>query len=414
VSASGGGPFSRRAAAALAAVAAVSLGAAAFLGIFGDELSTPPSYGADGFSRSAIGHGAFVELLRDLGYPVIVSRSRTAEKGAGDAVLALLEPDIEREGEGPRAGLFSDMYEQAPRLLLVLPKRTGFPDPKRPRWLGMADLLPLEDVQRVLDALEIDASVLRPAEPLGAWKGDLPAPALDAPQLLRSEELAPVLSTDAGMLVGELSGEDWQVLVVSDPDLLAAHGLGRGDNAVLALALLDRLGANPRPVVIDETLHGHGIEPSIARELFRFPLLLATVQALAAAGLLAWAALVRFGRPARPPRALAPGLAFLVDHTAGLLLQGGHVGTALAAQLRAAKEAIAHRLRPPGDLADSPDAWLARTAAARGRAEALAALEARVRALRDAGRGRGEDALHVARAIHAFRREMTDGAPGDP
>lgn len=407
-----GSAFGRRGAGWLAAIAAASLGAAAFLGIFGDALYDPPSFEPDSFSRSAVGHRAFVELLRTLGRPVVVSRHRTADK-AGEAVVALLEPRIGPD-DAARSGLLQGIDGAARRLLVVLPKRGAFPDPTRPRFVAYAGLLPPEDAQRVLEALEIDARVVRPPRSVPSWRGALPAASLEQPQLVTSTDLHPLLSTDEGMLVGEIVRKGWRTVVLADPDVLATHGLARGENAALAVALVDRLaGAGPLPLVVDETLHGFDQQPSLVRELLRFPLVLATASALLAAALLAWAALVRFGRPRRPEPDLRPGKLFLVESTAALLRHGGHAGHAAAAYLRAAKDEVAHRVRPPGEAGDS-DTWVARVAEARGTSRHLHELEERTRRL-DARRSGGEEeAVRTAQAVHAWREEMTDGAHGDP
>lgn len=411
MSEAGGGAFGRRGAGWLAAAAAASLGAAAFLGVFGDALYDPPSFAPDSFSRSAVGHRAFVELLRALGHPVIVSRHRTAEK-AGDAVVMLLEPRVGPQ-ESPREGIAEDVNESAHRLLVVLPKRLAFPDPAHPRFVAFAGLLPLEDAQRVLDALTIDAKVIRPDRSIGAWRGELPAPTLDKPQLVASARLHPLVSADEGILAGEIVVEGWHTVVLADPDVLATHGLARGENAALAASLVDRLAGGALPLVVDETLHGFDQQPSIARELLRFPLVLATASALFAAALLAWAALVRFGRARAPEPALAPGKLFLVDSTAALLRHGGGAGHAAASYLRAAKDEIAHRLRPPGEAGET-DAWVARVAEARGLGAHLREAEERVRRLGARRKGGEEEAVRTAQIIHRLREEMTDGAHGDP
>jgi len=395
----------------LAAVAAASLAAAALLGAFGDALYDPPSVAPDAFSRSAIGHRAFVELVRTLGRQVVVSRHATAAKAGEGAIVALLEPRV-GPGDDARGALFEAVDAASPLLLVVLPKREGLPDPARPRWLAAAGLLPAADAQRVLDALGLEAKVVRPRQAT-AWRGALPAPTLDAPQLLVSDDLVPLVRCDEGVLAGEWSGEGWRTIVLADPDVLATHGLARGDNAALALGLLARLGPGALPVVVDETLHGFDQQPSLVRELLRFPLVLATASALLAAALLAWAAAARFGRPRAAPPALAPGRLFLVEASAGLLRHGGDPRHAAAAYLRAATEEVARRLRPPGE-ASRPAAWLARAAAARGRGDELAALEERVRRVAERRRPSEEEAVRAAQAVHRWREEMTDGAHGDP
>ncbi len=407
------GPFGSRGARWLGAIAALSLVTSAVLAVFADVFEVP-SYAADAFSRSAMGHHAFVELLRALGHTVIVSRSRTAEKAPG-ATLVIAEPLL-----APRAlddvshHRLREMVEGADRILLVLPKRLGFPDRIRPRWLAGALPVPEDLPQQVLDAAGLHARVVHPLRTISGWRGELPAPDVPQPQLVTSEDLVPLVSTDEGMLVGERVGGDVHLIVLADPDVLETHGLGRGRNADLAVALLERLGAGAgRAIVVDETLHGHELQPSLARELLRWPLVLATLQAGLAVALLAWAALVRFGRPRRATAALAPGKEFLVQNTAELLRHGGHVAPAVAAYWRAAKEQIAHALRPPGERSADLDRFVAGLAAARDRGERLAALEQRVAALARR-RGAEEEALRAALDIHAFREEMTDGARTGP
>jgi hypothetical protein len=352
---------------------------------------------------------------------VLVSRHATAGRAADDVVTLLLEPAV-GTGAGARQGRLQDIATASRHLLLVLPKWSGLPDPLHPGWLAnptlvtpaeaLAPLLALEG-EDVLDR-DLGASLVRPARSPAAWRGPLPLPALDQPQLLRSSALRPLLSTDEGMLVGELTGKGWQLLVVSDPDVLSTHGLGRGQNAELAVQLLERLGAGPRPLLLDETLHGLEIQPSLARELLRFPLLLASLQALLAGGLLAWAALARFGRPRPPEPPLRAGTAFLVESAAGLLQHGGHTGHVLQAYWRAAKEEVLRRSHVVGAGATDPEQALRRLLEARGRQRSLATLEARVRALGFRRMGVEEEAVRTAREIHRWREELTDGAAGSP
>jgi len=345
---------------------------------------------------------------------VIVSRHHTAAKAEGEALLVVAEPWIPEgsDEDEPARETARALRAAGGPLLLVLPKRFGTPEQRHRRWLGSAGLSERAAAQRVLDAFEVDANVVRPSR-AAAWRGALPAPALEAPQLVRSDVLVPLVSNEDGMLAGELVDEETgaHLVVVSDPDVLANHGLGDGQNALLVARLLERLGAAGRTVVIDETLHGHELSPSLARELFRFPLVLATLQALLAGLVLAWAALVRFGRARPPEPALGAGKGVLIESTAALLLQGGGLRHAVQAYLRAAKDVITHRLRPAA-TAEGAEVWLQGAAAARGRGDALAALEAAARAQEDGPRA-AEAAVRTAQAIHRFRQEMTDGARRD-
>jgi hypothetical protein len=407
-----GGPFEGRGGRALAAVAALSLAASALLAIFGDAFDDLPSFGADSYSRSALGHHAFVRLLRELGFEVLTSRHRTSTKLGPDTVLVVAEPGLgllETRAEG-----LEEMRDGSTRMLLVLSKREGLPSATHPRWLGRTALVPELEAARALEVLGIEARVVRPPRNVSDWKGELPAPSVEGPQLVASEELVPLVGTAEGMLVGELREEGWHLVVLADPDVIATHGLGRGANAELAVRILERLAdGGGGTVVVDETLHGWEASPSLARELLRWPLALATIQAALALALLAWAASVRFGRPRRDPPALAPGKAFLIENTAALLRHGGHLGAAVAAYWRAAKEQIVHALRAPNDRGAAPDALLARTAAARGKTDRLDALERRVAALA-ARRGAPDEAVRIALDIHRFREEMTNGSRHHP
>jgi hypothetical protein len=409
------GAFTRRTAALLAGVVVTSIVATMALSVFGPELADPPSYRADAYSRSALGHRAFVELLRQEQRTVLLSRNRTAEKARGEAITAVLEPALGKEDARARAHL-RDIREAAPRLLVVLPKRDGLPDTFRRGWLESVQYAPLEEAQRILEALGVEATVFRPAASIGAWTtGSLPAPEVDDPQVLRTAALTPLVGSAQGMLVGERVEGGVHLVVVADPDLLQTHGLSRGRNAELMLALVERLdrpGAG-RTLVVDETLHGHEIEPSLVKELLRFPLVLATLQAAAALALLGWAAAVRFGRPVPAPPLLRAGKDFLIENVAELLRAGGHAGEAARAYLRAAREEVLARVPPPGG-AEPPLAWLLRLEAARGRTGTLQSLERQVRAIEDGRRGSEVEAVRAARRIQRWREELTHGADGDP
>ena len=81
----------------LALVGGTSLLAFCLLLAFGDEFSEVSSHEGDAFSRSALGHHAFVALLEELDVPVVVSRSATARKLRDSSVLVVAEPPADPE-----------------------------------------------------------------------------------------------------------------------------------------------------------------------------------------------------------------------------------------------------------------------------------------------------------------------------
>src|SRR5262249_26867071 len=135
---------------------------------------------------------------------------------------------------------------------------------------------------------------------------------------------------------------------LADPDALSNYGLARADNAAFALAAAGEAGAPERTLVVDETLHGHESVPSLWRELFQFPLVLALVQGLFAVGAWLWAGLPRFGAPLAETAPLAAGKSVLIENTASLLGTGGHTAHVLARHFERTVQALA-RGSGPGD-----------------------------------------------------------------
>ncbi len=111
----GESPFSRRMVIGLVSVVSLSFLAALLWGVFGPELRSDRSVASDSFSRSAIGHHAFVELLRELEIPVVVSRNNSGAKAGDRALLLIMEPLLLLKR------LRSLTLSPPPLLLLLLP-----------------------------------------------------------------------------------------------------------------------------------------------------------------------------------------------------------------------------------------------------------------------------------------------------
>lgn len=409
-----GSPFGRRATRWLVGVCIASFLVSLFWSVFGPELVPERSAGSDSFSRSALGHSALLALLSELDVPVVASRHDSGARAGESATLLVLEPgasDPDRPSQSVRG-----LVRRADRAIVVLPKWAGEADELHPERLSSVWPVARHEVSSLLDELGIDAHVVRLGDSLRGlrFRGLTAQPQLRFPQLLDTDDLEPVAECEEGVLLGRARVAGRNVLVLSDPDVISNHGLVRPGNAEFAMEMLALVRDDGEPVIVDETLHGFALEPSVYRSLFRFPLVLATLQAVVALLVLLWAAVGRFGAPlpARPP--IEPGKGFLISNIAGLLATGRHARYALERYLRATAAEVARALHAPVglDAAGLRD-WLDRHAEARGLTQRLTDLE------RLAGRslGRGEAterrALALARRTHDWKEEMIHGRRRD-
>lgn len=406
-------PFSRRTAIGLAVFSVVSL-LAGFAGAIFFVESDVVSAGNDGFSSSALGHRALVELLEEAGYDVVLSRGRSAEKVAGGALLVVLEPGDGYELDDEDRARFLEMLEAAPRALVALPKRWGSGVAERDGWLGSVELLDEEDPERVLEACGISGTVLRVEEGEPAWSSSsfFGTPALDETQLVAWSALEPWLTADEGVLIGRSEEETGrEVFVLSDPDLFANHALDRGDNAALVLELFARIAPPGRALVFDETLHGFTVIERIWAALGRFPLVLVLIQALLVGGLLVWCGMRRFGAPVPDEGGLGLGKRVLVTNTADLLLHAGRSRTVLMRYLAQHRRRVGLAFHIAQDRPRAERrVELERIDRAKAPKVSLAQAEAAVRKATDGRPGSGQRTLRAARLVKRWSEEMMHGA----
>jgi hypothetical protein len=291
--------------AGLVAIGACSLALAVGLIVAGPRAAVESS-GADSFSRSALGHRAFVDLLRASGVPAVVSRFASGERAGHSSVLVIAEPQL--AGDGAREQRLTSMLAAAGTVLLVLPKWTGQGRGREPGWIDGVSPVPAEAVARTLRAAGVSAELSRPRDAdAGRCAGAAAGIRWSQPQLLvpRAPSLQARLVCGGGVLFGEMTRPNGQRLfVLSDPDVIANHGLGKGGNAALALEIVERARRRGQPVVVDETLHGHEHVPSLWADLFAFPQLASVIHGGLALLFFIWAGMARFGAPlVRAPRA---------------------------------------------------------------------------------------------------------------
>jgi hypothetical protein len=387
------GPFRRRTLLALIAVGVGSLIVALVLAIFADDFAEEKSTDTTGYSTSAIGYEALIQVLRELDIPVSLSRTRSASR-AGEGLLVIAAPDLEDDAARDR---FESMVASSRRVLVILPRWWGMPSDEKPKWIAARWELGPESAEEVLEVLDLAGEVVR----------------VDGVQLLTSHDLdvEQRIDEDGDLLVSTWYDRDTELWVLADPSRLDNVGLRARSNVHWAVALIDDLREGG-PVVFDETLHGFEKNPSLYRSLFTFPLLLVSLQVIACAVLLLWAAVGRWG----PPRAAAPpmpsGKDFLIRNTAALLHVGGHDADALRRYLATTIHAVRAALHAPREL--DPAAlrtWLERVRASRGGTISILELE---REVDDVARARRSGAIsrrtvELAARIHRWRTEMTHG-----
>jgi hypothetical protein len=387
------GPFRRRTLLALIAVGVTSLVVGLVLAIFADDFAEEKSADTTGYSTSAIGYEALIQVLRELDIPVSLSRTRSASR-AGEGVLVIAAPDLDDDVARDR---FEAMVASSRRVLVILPRWWGLPSADKPKWIAARHELPVDTAAEVLVALDLAGVVVR----------------VDGVQLIVEHDLdvEERIGEDGDLLVSTWYDRDTELWLLADPSRLDNVGLRARSNVHWAVGLVEDLREGG-PVVFDETLHGFEKNPSLYRSLFTFPLVLVSLQVIACAILLLWAAIGRWG----PPRAAAPPLAsgkdFLIRNTAALLHVGGHDAEALRRYLATTIHAVRVALHAPREL--DPAAlrtWLERVRASRGGAISILELE---REVDDVARARRSGAIsrrtvELAARIHRWRTEMTHG-----
>jgi hypothetical protein len=317
------------------------------------SLAHPDPVGPTAYSKSAIGHAVFLELLNEFNIDARISENGSGEHVGADDVLLIAEPRMDDATLGEVKAMLDSRT-----VLLVLPKRTGKPDRDRPYWLAEDRLVAENDVNALLHLVDHEASIVRTAAlgSIAAEESIEGTPSIGKPQLMRSKVLQPVVATGEAMLVGVKQIGQRRIFVLSDPDVISNHGITRADNSVFAVSLISRIRGkqNDGDVIFDEFIHGFTPKPfSLLNILFQFPFVLVTVQIVFAVALLIWAATARFGAPASVAPALAAGKRSLIDTGARLLTQAGRIPDLTQRYVEAMVADTARALRTPA--AQVPD-----------------------------------------------------------
>ena len=394
-------PFNQRTLLALIGLGAAAFLAMAFFMISGEggrglRVASPTTN-----SRSAIGYRAFTELLRRFELAIVAP---TPAQIAGASLRIVLAPKTPEEVRG---GISSTPGP----VLIVLPKWQAYAQTLGDS-VASVRLLGPETVSLMAREIADDIEIGRPAS-VGAWRneGIEGEPQLRQPQLVRSAKLCPLVSTAEGMLLARLCRRP-NVVVLADPDVLANHGLWRGDNAVLAMSAVAFLRTGSGPIVALEAVAELPPSRSIWRLAFSPPFATITLAALIATVIAGWAAALRFGPPASDEPARPPGIMPLIDIAARLLRDKVDGARLLRRYAELATLDLGRRLHAPRRLQGAAEigAWL--DASKRGGSKDGLRYADLARDVEAAARNDkiGPDAaVATAARLHRWREELLNG-----
>jgi hypothetical protein len=405
---SGQSPFDPRVVAVLAAALVGLLAASLLLTGAARHPDGGDLAGANSYSRSAVGHLGFFDVLRKLDYQAVRGEHDVLAQLGSNGILILAEP-----ASAVSSGAGNNNLLGAETTLLVLPKWEVRRSGERDDWIGEAHLMRDYGVRSVLVTLAGAGEVVRISKP-SPFKNSLaiPNPTVSGPiQLIKNSKMRPIIATAEGILLGEIKQGRRRIWVLADPDPIENHGIGKGDNLAFATAIVyAMLGDKPGLLVFDETLHGfQHARPSVLKFLLEFPYNLIALQVVAAVALLLMASMGRFGAPENPDRVLHAGKQDLVGNAANLIDHAGHHAAILRRYIGLMLQDTGRLMHAPPQLNDEElAAWLDRTGAARGwRPDCVAAL-ARV-----AEQSQNLVVLLTeARTIHRYRKDMLNGVSG--
>ena len=383
--------------------------AATYLEMFDDGGGEPRTTGANSYSRSAIGHRALANTLRNLGIPVEISRFRSVEKAGKGNLLLEIEPD---PGEATHNVL--PYLRSVPHVLLVLPKWDGWTDHSKPIWVESMELRSESEPKRVLREVASDAVIKR-----DEGKATIDARrfggrlSLNDPQFMRAGSavaIEPILTSAGNILLGRVKMGSGTLWVLSDPDLLSNAGIDEADNGVAIISIIEALLPKGGTVIIDETLHGFEQRPNLMRTLLHPPFVTILIATIALLLVLAWAGAIRFGAPQSETAGLAAGKLTLVKSAAQLLKLGTSAGNLLLNYRRLVLADAMNELHGPNGLDEHAQAaWLDRAAEHRGLNTRLGPLLDQMSALAESNRIDATRALRFALDLYRWKQEILHG-----
>lgn len=391
------------------------IGVLAFVGMilavnFSQNLSSAQKSGTTTLSKSAIGHNAFFEFLMRAGFNVSVSRHRSSAKAESNSVLLLMEPAGMHE-------LSQTKHWLANKIVLVLPKWHGAQDPKKPSWITKATLIKQDHIRVTLKSFEDfeafkNLMVNRVSGPTSFEPEGWSDIEINQLQLVNSPDITPIINAPEGILVGRIKVDNLDMLLISDPDILSNHGIGKANHAHILEQLFSYFTAGKEQlIVLDETIHGLRLDPNLMKMLLKMPFLITTLIAILAITVLIWATIGRFGSPNRIEPQFKTGKNDLIDNTAELFLYGNHSNESFSSYHNAIRMDVAHRLKAPPSLDHgSLTEWLGRVGSALGSSNDYRTLFREADDLRSSLKTNPKKILITAQRLNSWRKEVIHGS----
>jgi hypothetical protein len=311
-----------------------------------------------------------------------------------------------------RIDLWSRMdaeLQGAGAILLVLPKWEAVGTGDARGWIKEVRRKEPDVIRSALRSVVSDAQMVVAKSP-----SRLPA-ALVEPHTISSDSLEPVVTIDGQILVGELSGRQPRTWILSDPDVIANHGITRGENVRLAVGLIKRLLPGAETVMLAErSTQSVAAVHNPAEVVFTFPFALIPLTFAAFVLVLGWGALGRFGSPLTALMVVRLGKHALIESAVGLITTSAQRFDVARRYARLALRDVCASLRAPREV-DEQEAieWIERTRRGGRRSPGYKALMQELDEAARAGLSDRNALASFAARIHRWKKELLNGPVGD-
>jgi hypothetical protein len=394
----GEGAFSARTVTALLVAGVFAFSAFVALSAYAPDLRGGSDGGGHALSRSAVGFAGITRLLKTVGDPVVVSRDPKARTASTGVLVLTPSPSSDKDA-------LYDMTTAGPTLV-VLPKWDAVPDNGNPGWVLNAGPMPSEPITKLLEARFAGLKIVRdagsaPVRLDGLPAGEMVTGRIDQLQTLDGlDKLIPMVRDARGRTIVAATADN-RAFILSDPDLIDNHGLKDLATARAGVALIEALRKGDGPIMFDVTLNGFSRSRNLLKLAFQPPFVGATLCLAAAALLMALQAMIRFGAPRPPGRAIALGKQALADNSAALIRLARREPQMAGRYLDLTRARVARALGAARLDEASLDALLDRQAERARASHRLSALTAEAAAVTD-----NAGLVRLARNLYQWKTEM--------